>query len=438
MARMALERAFPAGWVDEVFEAHRDKQYARELLFSTVLELMTLVVLGLRPSLHAAARKAEHLPVSLAALYDKVRRTEPAVLRALVQGSAARLEPVVAAIDSGAASLPGWRVRILDGNHLPASEKRLGPLRGFRGAALPGQSVVVYDPDAGLVVDMVAQEDAHESERIGAAALLDGAAPGQVWVADRHFCTRTLLGGWDEAGAGFVVREHGRHPRLAAQGEWQKHGRTETGTVREQAITLEDQPGATSWRRIELMLDQPSEGGDTAIRLWSNLPAEIGAKLIATLYRTRWQIESMFGRLESVLNSELASLGHPRAALLGFTVAVLAFNVLALLARCMEQAHQQHQPPLEVSTFHLALHVRSGYEGLLIAVPPECWPPPNEVAPAYLAERLLALARNISPHAVVTSKRKPKPKTPKGYVDAKTARSQVATARVLAHAKITP
>lgn len=48
------------------------------------------VQVGLRPSLHAAARKmAERLPASLAALYAKVQRTEPAVLRALVQGSAA-------------------------------------------------------------------------------------------------------------------------------------------------------------------------------------------------------------------------------------------------------------------------------------------------------------------------------------------------------------
>ena len=125
----------------------------------------------------------------------------------------------------------------------------------------------------------------------------------------------------------------------------------------------------------------------------------------------------MFGRLESVLRSELASLGHPRAALLG---------------------HQQRQPPLSVSTFHLALLVTSSYEGMLIAVPPECWPPPNEAAPAHLAERLIALAQHISPRAVATSKRKPKPKTPKGYVDGKTARSQVATARVLAQTKARP
>jgi len=70
MARLALEHALPAGWVDEVFEAHRQRQYARELLFSTVVELTTLVSLGLRPSLHAAARQMPSLPVSLASLYD--------------------------------------------------------------------------------------------------------------------------------------------------------------------------------------------------------------------------------------------------------------------------------------------------------------------------------------------------------------------------------
>ena len=133
MARMGLEHALPAGWVDEVFEAHRQKQYSRELLFSTVVALTTLVSLGLRPSLHAAARQMPTLPVSLGSLYDKVNRTEPAILRALVRGSAGRLVPVMAALGTGA-SLPGWQVRVLDGNHLPASEKRLAPLRGFRAA----------------------------------------------------------------------------------------------------------------------------------------------------------------------------------------------------------------------------------------------------------------------------------------------------------------
>jgi IS4 transposase len=106
MARMALEHALPAGWVDEVFEAHRDKQYSRELLFSTVVGLTTLVSLGLRPSLHAAARHMPTLPVSLGSLYAKVNHTEPAIVRALVRGSAGRLEPAITALRFGAI-LPG-------------------------------------------------------------------------------------------------------------------------------------------------------------------------------------------------------------------------------------------------------------------------------------------------------------------------------------------
>ena len=118
---------------------------------------------------------------------------------------------------------------------------------------------------------------------------------------------------------------------------------------------------------------------------------------------------------------------------------MLAYNVLALLARCVEAA-LQHQESPEVSTYHLALQVRGSYEGMLVAVPPEHWPSPHEAGPDRLAERLLslALARHIDPRQVATSRRKPKPKTPKGYVDGRTARSHIATERVLTQARTQP
>lgn len=133
MACLALEHALPAGWMNAKFEAHRQQRYLRELLFSMVVKLTTLVSLGLRPILHTAARQIPALLVSLACLYDKVNHTESAVLRALVRGSAERIRPMMAAVAHGADSLPGWRLRVLDGNHLPASEKHLLPLPGCRG-----------------------------------------------------------------------------------------------------------------------------------------------------------------------------------------------------------------------------------------------------------------------------------------------------------------
>jgi hypothetical protein len=171
------------------------------------------------------------------------------------------------------------------------------------------------------------------------------------------------------------------------------------------------------------------------IRLWTNLPATVDAASIAALYRKRWRIEGMFQRLESVLHSEIKSLGHPRAALLGFVVAVLAYNVLSLLQRAVEQAHRQEHPQLEVSTYHLAEHVKSGYEGMLIAVPAEHWTGAAGQTAQSVVQTLLRLARRILPKQVATSKRAPKIDKPKGYVDASIARSHVSTARVLKQAR---
>ena len=461
MARLALEHALPAQWVDEVFEAHRQRQYPRELVFSSIVELMTLVTLGMRPSLHAAARQHEGLAVSLAALYDKVKRSEPTVLRGLISGSALRLMPVVAQW-GGPTSLAGWQLRIVDGNHLAASDKRLKVLRGHRGVALPGHSLVVYDPDAGLVCDMVACEDAHESERVGVLPLIGCAQCGQLWIADRHFCTHTILDSLARTGAHFLVREHAKHPMVAQQGDWSEPTHTDTGAVREQTIAVEgihvpparggkkeaqspapSEPAAQpagAWRRIQITLDSPTEAGEHTIGLWTNLPMTVDAATLAQLYRKRWRIEGMFQRLESVLRSEIKSLGHPRAALLGFAVAVLAYNVLSLLQRAVEHAHRPQTPELEVSTYHLSVQVKSGYEGMLIAVPAEHWPSAASQDPQALAQTLLRLAQRILPKQVATSKRGPKTIQPKGYVDARVASAHVSTARLIKQARevVTP
>ncbi|RUO93333.1 hypothetical protein D7Y11_10305 [Corallococcus sp. AB018] len=49
MARVVLERVCDAAWVDAAFHEHRCRQYERELLFSDVVDRMSLVVLGMLP-----------------------------------------------------------------------------------------------------------------------------------------------------------------------------------------------------------------------------------------------------------------------------------------------------------------------------------------------------------------------------------------------------
>ncbi len=485
MARLALQRSINAEWVDQVFEEHRGRQYTRELLFSTVVDLMGLVALGMRPSLHAAARQAistGELSVSIPALYEKVNHTEPAVLRALVRGSAERLLPVVAGLRDGAettAEGPGavssglrgsyrfsYRLRIVDGNHLPASEKRVKPLRvkplrvkplrGKCSAALPGQSLVVYEPETGLVVDLVPGEDAHACERDFLEPLIRDSDEGELWIADRHFTTRSVIGAFTERGARVLLREGGAYPNPSVvegeAGERKCVGRGETGMVYEQAVEIPVSPTPTSGtadkplrllrlRRVEVELDEPTEDGDTLIRLLTTLPAADATAIeVADLYRRRWTIEGMFQRLEKVLASEVRSLGQPSAALLAFSVAVLAYNVLSVVQAAVEQEAEQRAEtsktsktePVPISMFYIAQEVRESYRGLLIAVDPAVWEHYDGQGPCSLALTLQRMAHHVRLEALRKHPRKNAPKRKPGYAPRKEVQRHVATARVLA------
>ena len=57
--------------------------------------------------------------------------------------------------------LPDYRLRVLDGNCLTGTDRRLTPLRQYLKACLPGKSLVVYEPGLGLVTDVVLCEDAY-------------------------------------------------------------------------------------------------------------------------------------------------------------------------------------------------------------------------------------------------------------------------------------
>jgi IS4 transposase len=439
MARLALGRALDSQWINELFEQHSERQYTRELLFSTTVDLMSMVAVGLRPSLHAAAKAATDLPVSITALYDKVNGTEPGLVRALVSGSAKRLTPVIEAmLPAPLTSVPGYRVRILDGNHLAASEKRLKPLRGFRGTALPGQSLVVYDPDLGMVLDVIPCEDGHTHERALMQPLLAAARPGDLWMGDRNFCTRPILCGWHQQGSSFLVREHGANPNPSARDKPRMIGKIDTGTVFEQSVSINDDDGApVLLRRIELRLIKPTEDGQMIVRLLTNLPAvEFSALALAHLYRRRWRIEMMFQRLESVLQSEIPALGHPRAALLAFGVAIMAYNVLAIIACAITIQHKLDTETLEISSYYVAITIKADYAGMMIATTPSTWDTYEQFSALKLAQTLLRIAAHAEPHRLRKHPRGPKARVEKGYVSRRQAQRHVATARVLKDGKI--
>lgn len=434
MTRLALQHALEPAWLDRLFECKRGKQYERELLFSTTVDLMSLVAVGLRPSLHAAAKECPELAVSVQALYGKVNHTEPNLVRALVAESAMRLDTVLAPIiKDEPLTVPGYRLRIVDGSHLPATDKRLKPLRGFGGAPLPGHSLVVYDPDRRLVIDIEPCEDAYTQERAVMSSLIERAMPGELWIADRAFSTRTILGEWDRRGCNFIVREHSSAPHPTVLDELSHQGTVETGTVFEQAVEFKHEAGKTvTLRRIELRLNRPTDSGEAVIRMLTNLPChELSACAIARLYRQRWKIETLFQRLESVLHSEVKTLGQPRAALLAFGIAVMAYNVLSVIQAAISTAHDLRNSGIELSPFYVALEVKSCYAGMMMVTTAAPWKHYDALDAAQLSRLLLEIAVHARLKALrknPTSPKKPKEKT---TVSAADKRRHVSTARVL-------
>src|SRR3954462_233175 len=244
MAQGIMENALNPSVVDQLFEDVAQKQFTHKLLFSTIVDLMSVVVCRIRPSIHAAFQaRAETVGATIDAVYDKLDGTETAVSAALVQTVATRLTPVIDAMGGGRAEwLPGYRVRILDGNHLPGSEHRLKELRTIRAGALPGQALVVLDPRLMLATGVVPCEDGHAQERSLLGRILPLVADKDLWLDDRNFCTTDFLFGIAGRGAFFVTRQHASTLHWEFAGKRRARGRIGTGHAFEQNIPAADPP----------------------------------------------------------------------------------------------------------------------------------------------------------------------------------------------------
>ncbi|NET54607.1 MAG: hypothetical protein F6K09_40280 [Merismopedia sp. SIO2A8] len=237
IVRGMLERAFNTEQVDALFEEYSCLQYTRELLFSDVVMMMMLVACGIRKS-PSAAHKAmqEKLGVSRPAFYQKLQGIELPVIRALLRFSSEQMAPVIRQLGGSVPDLlAGYRVKIIDGNVLGASEHRLGCLQDEAAAPLPGKSMVVLDPQYRLAIDIIPCEDAYTQERALLREILPTVNPDDVWIADRNMCTRSFLMGIAQRQGCFVIREHENLP-WQALGELEFVKQTSRGRVFEQPI----------------------------------------------------------------------------------------------------------------------------------------------------------------------------------------------------------
>jgi hypothetical protein len=190
--------------------------------------------------------------------------------------------------------LEGYRVTIVDGNCLAASEHRLQALREATGRALPGKSLVVYEPAHGLVTDVLPCEDGPAQERSVLGSVLATVAADDVWSADRHFCPRAFLAEMAARGGFFVLRQHQGLP-LEILSPLQSYDRTPTGHMAQHRVCVVDEHGTKHiGRRLRLTLAHATRDGATLRHMLTNLPRQISAKRVAQLYRNRWTLETVF------------------------------------------------------------------------------------------------------------------------------------------------
>lgn len=435
MFRGTLENAVTAELLDEVFAKTAKRQRCGELLFSSVVNLLAIVTTGSRKSVNEAylARK-EEFTVSVASVYNKLNGMETEVSRQMVRQTAMRMAEVVTQLaPRRPPMLAGYRTKILDGNHLAATEHRIEELRSIAAGPLPGHALVVLEPDRMLATDVFPCEDGHAQERSLLLQVLTTVEARDLWIADRNFCTTGFLFGIANQDAAFVIRQHKQNLTCELLGERHKIGRCPRGMIYEQQMQITDEAGKSrTIRRVTIELKESTRDGETEIHVLTNLPKTVAnARSVADLYLHRWTVERAFHELDQAFNGEIKTLGYPGAALLSFCVALLAYNVTSVVKSALVATHGDKAKRETLSGYYLAGEVAATYNGMMIAIPEAEWTTHFALLdPAELARILKALAANVRPDRFRKNVRGPTKPAPKRVYDKK--HPHVSTARILA------
>jgi len=235
-------------------------------------------------------------------------------------------------------------------------------------------------------------------------------------------------------GALCVIRHHGSSVVGQPQGPRRGVGHDARGqALYEPTLCLtEPETGARLVvRRITGQLLTPTRAGETELHILTNLPvAEAPAAQLSALSAHRWTIETAFHHLTVDLACEVDTLGYPKAALCGFGVAVVAYNVVALVKGALRAAQGTEYVKEQLSMYSLTLEVAQVATGMEIARGTEPWEIFRQLSTAEFATTLMAIAQRLDTKKYTKPPRGPK-KPPPPKLSGK-QQTPVSTARILA------
>jgi hypothetical protein len=239
-------------------------------------------------------------------------------------------------------------------------------------------------------------EDGHAQERTLLGQVLATVQAGDLWMQNRNFCPWAFLSEIDSRGAGCITRQYQGLP-FEVVSALRSVGRIETGHVAEQRVQVWDAQGvAHLFRRLRVKLDEATRDGDRVLSLLTNLRLrKAAAKRVARLYRKRWTLETAFPHLEADFHAEINTLGSPKADWFGFCLALVAYNMLAVVLAALRSVHGETIAQ-ELSLDAVANDIAQTYHGMMMAIPEDEWRVFSRMRPAEMVAMLRELPRRYA------------------------------------------
>jgi hypothetical protein len=169
---------------------------------------------------------------------------------------------------------------------------------------------------------------------------------------------------------------------------------------------------------VVVRLDKATQDGDWELAILTNLPArKVSAVVVSEAYRKRWTIEGGFLDLTTTLDCEIDTLCYPRAALLVFCVALMAYNLQSAIKGVLRSEHGEEKVEQDLSRYFVQGEIGQVYRGMMVAIAPQEWIMVREMSFDEYVALLERLARNVDFERYPKSHRGPKKPRPKRKYD---------------------
>jgi hypothetical protein len=179
--------------------------------------------------------------------------------------------------------LEGSRIKMVEGKCREAREPRLQALREATGRALPGKSLVGYEPAQGLVTEVVPWEDGHAQERSLLGAVRKSVRRNAWWSAARNCGPQAFRSELDSRSGFFVLREQRGFPWEIISSR-RSCGRPPTGQLAAPRGRVLDAHGHPhGFRRRRIKRPHATRDGDTRRYLLTHFPRQVSARQVAQL-----------------------------------------------------------------------------------------------------------------------------------------------------------